>query len=103
MATIESPEIVKGLLRKRGSEDGLTWKLIYQYKGQTGQTLFALYSDVRYCDIYQSPYVADPVLLMENGMLTDEGAEFLFGEDWAGQQEEFNAGAEDSGEDSYFW
>jgi len=94
MATIQNANIARGLLQSRGYEDGLQWNLIFQYEGLNGETLFAFFTEARHCDIYQSPYVKNPVLLMENGCLTDEGAEFLFGADWAGQIDEFNSDSE---------
>lgn len=94
MATIQSPGIVRDLMRLRGVEDGFHWKLIYQYQGLSGETLFALYSDPCHCDIYQSPYVRNPILLMEDGCLTDEGAAFLgTGTD----KDAFNAQTEEMG------
>ena len=72
MATVTRPETVVDVLK-----DVDFYTLVYQYKGPTGKILYALFSDPRYCDIYQSPFVFDPVCLMSNGMLTEEGKAWL--------------------------
>jgi hypothetical protein len=87
MATITSPEYIKKLLCKHGKDEGYDWVLIYKYQNvHNGETAFSIFNDARYDDMYQSPYVGNPVLLMERGWLTTEGAEFL-GVD----QNEFNS------------
>lgn len=77
MATISTPSIIKDLLHSHGEEDGMQWVLIYSYQGMNGEQLFSVFNDVRYDDMFSSPYVKNPVLLMENGVLTEEGADFL--------------------------
>ena len=79
MATVHNPEIVKTLMRNKGEEDGFTFRLIYQYQGMNDETLFALFTEPAYCDIHQSPYVRNPVLLMQDGRTTPEGKAFLAG------------------------
>lgn len=81
MATVSSPEIVKDILRSRGKNTWggeIDWKLIYSYKSKINdESLFALFDDAKYNDVYNSPFICDQVLLMENGYLTCDGAKFL--------------------------
>jgi hypothetical protein len=78
MATLTNSDEIKILLRNRGRQEGFNWRLIYQYRNATnGETAFAIFNEPQYNDMYQSPYVADVVLLMEDGYLTQDGAEFL--------------------------
>lgn len=87
MATITSPEYIKKLLNKHGKDEGYDWVLIYKYQNVfNGETAFAIFNDARFNDMHLSPYVGNPILLMERGWLTMEGAEFL-GVD----QNEFNS------------
>lgn len=77
MATVSSPEIVKDILRSRGKGE-IDWKLIYSYKSKINdESLFALFNDAKYDDMYNSSFICDPILLMENGHLTCDGAKFL--------------------------
>lgn len=87
MATISTPSIIKELLHSHGEEDGMQWVLIYSYQGLNGEQLFSIFSDPAYDDMFISPYVKNPVLLMLDGVLTKQGAEFL-GVDF----DEFNNG-----------
>lgn len=97
MATLHNAESVKSLLRNRGNEEGLRWRLIYAYENAAnGEKAFAIFNEPQYDDMYQSPYVRNPVLLMCDGTITLEGAEFL-----GVVQEEFNED-EDEGEDPFF-
>jgi hypothetical protein len=78
--TITNPESVKTVLRNGGWDEDFQFVSIYEYTSvPTGETNYALFTEHCYNDIYQSPYVDDPVLLMENGQLTTEGEGFLNG------------------------
>jgi hypothetical protein len=77
MATISTPDVIKEVLHARGFDDGMEWVRIYSYEGLSGEQLFSIFHDARYDDMNYSPYVKNPVLLMYDGILTDEGAEFL--------------------------
>lgn len=90
MATVSSPEIVKDILRSMGKNEWgageIDWKLIYSYKSKIkDELLFALFDDAKHDDMYSSPFVCDQILLMRNGKLTKDGAEFL-----GVNQDEFN-------------
>ena len=76
--TITNPEAVKTVLRNGGRDEAFQYASIYEYtSAPTGETNYALFTEHCHNDIYQSPYVADPVLLMENVQLTTEGEVFL--------------------------
>jgi hypothetical protein len=78
--TITRPEAVKTVLRNGGWDDGFQFVSVYKYNSvMNGETNFALFTEHCFNDIYQSPYVTDPVLLMEHGQLTPDGEEFLNG------------------------
>jgi hypothetical protein len=74
--TIKNPETIKRTLRQSGQLEGLQFAHIYRFTSN-GETHFAMFRATDYNDIYESPYVADPVALMENGKLTEEGKAFL--------------------------
>lgn len=50
---------------------------IYKYNHANGQQLHACFRLSEHDDMAQSPHVNNPVLLMENGQLTDAGDEYL--------------------------
>jgi len=79
--TITNPEIVLPILANNGRDinDGphAVFPMIYKYRGQTGEELFALFTDPAHDDMDSSPYVNNPVCLMSNCNLTEEGINFL--------------------------
>jgi len=76
--TISSPQSIEKMLRNKGAFPGdPPAARIYSYQSLEGNPLFAVFLAPEHDDIYQSPYVKKPVLLMENGELTDEGKTFL--------------------------
>jgi hypothetical protein len=77
MATITTRSIVVDLLENEGWDGDFQWLRIYQYRGLDDETKYAVFSEGQYDDMHSSPYVRDPVLLMEAGELTDEGQRFL--------------------------
>jgi len=76
--TLTNPDAVKTVLRNNGWDEDLQFVSIYEYTSvPTGRTQYALFTPRCNNDIYQSPYVTDPVLLMESGELTPDGEKFL--------------------------
>lgn len=73
--TFESRDIIVKMLKNNGVYPGdPPASSIYSYIGANGNRLFAVFMDERFNDIYESPYVSDPVLLWSRrGGLTAEG------------------------------
>ncbi len=63
--TVNTLETAKAVVEEAGKE---SIGFVFQYKhSETGKTLYAVFMKEQYCDIYDSPYCADPVMLFENG------------------------------------
>tara|TARA_Y100000310_G_C20629710_1_gene787952 strand:- start:420 stop:662 length:243 start_codon:yes stop_codon:yes gene_type:complete len=76
--TIETPSAVKKILENGGHEDGFFFPLVYSYRSVGGgKVLYALFTGPEYDDMDTSPYVADAVCLMANGVLTLDGQRFV--------------------------
>lgn len=78
--TINSKEIALEILRKRGIGEPGEPRLLLAYSyicwsanGMSGEQLFAFFMSPEHDDMAISPYVANPVCLMANGMLTQAG------------------------------
>ena len=78
--TITSPKPVAKTLKANGNIEGMQMQSIYSYNSTNDldKTIFAMFAVGQPCDIYQSPFVVNPVLLfdLEFG-LTPEGQSFL--------------------------
>lgn len=78
--TISSPKTIETMLKNKGVYPGdPAMDLIFSYKSPDGKQLFACFDFEKDCpnDIYESPFVVNPVLLMETGKLTQAGKAFL--------------------------
>lgn len=79
MSTITSPKIIKTLLENEGAYPGdPPAARIYKYGNPraAGKHWAVFWSD-RHDDMATSEYVMNPVLLMENGILTEAGTQEL--------------------------
>lgn len=74
--TISSPSIIKSILKANGVMEDGEFVLIYQYTSMNDKIQFACFTDDRYDDIYESPYVKNPICLFDHG-ITPEGLAFL--------------------------
>ena len=74
--TIKNPETIRRTLRQAGQLEGVQFAHIYRFSCN-GEAHFAMFRMTDYNDIHESPYVADPIALMENCKLTPEGKAFL--------------------------
>lgn len=77
MATITLQSIVLDVLEAEGWDGDFQWFRIYRYIGLDNGFQFALFNDAEHDDLDRSPYVRNPVLLMEAGELTEAGREFM--------------------------
>lgn len=78
MATISSKQIIVEMLKHGGVYEGdPAPDSIWSYTGMNGERLFACFYCGQYCDIYNSPYVINPVLLFAEGEITDAGTELI--------------------------
>lgn len=76
--TISCEKIIEKMLRNKGTYPGdPQMALIYKYESPSGAKNFACFETHTPNDIFSSPYVANPILLMEDGKLTKEGKKFL--------------------------
>jgi hypothetical protein len=72
--TIQSPAIIKTMLANKGTFPGdPPMARIYQYASPEGKTAFAAFVEKEHDDTAHSPYVVNPVLLLEDGQLTKAG------------------------------
>jgi len=78
--TFQSKDIIKKLIKGEGIYEGdPQMSSIWKYNSSfNDEEFYAVFSNEKYNDIYQSPFVKDPVLLwnQENG-ITQEGQKFL--------------------------
>lgn len=77
--TIESVSRIIVMLKNEGTFPGdPQMSSIYSYETITGKNIFAVFSDERFNDIWDSPYVQNAVLLWKSDIgLTIAGKEFL--------------------------
>ncbi len=75
--TLRNANTIKTALRCKGNLEGMTFERIYKYESVSGEKLFALFTEAQFDDMMGNRYVKNPVLLMDNGELTDEGKTFL--------------------------
>lgn len=75
--TIKNPETIVRLLKNQGVLEETQTARVYQYKCPDNSRAFAIFLSEETDDIYQSPYVEDPVLLHEGKRRTKEGTQFL--------------------------
>lgn len=60
--TIKNPKTIQGMIRSKGMLEGIQFCSIWEYKGENGEVLYALFDTPNH-DMYSSPYVHDPKLL----------------------------------------
>lgn len=83
MATITNPATIHTMLSNGGRYCGdPPPDSIWEYRStRSGERLFACFYFNQFCDIYQSPFVKDPVLLFADGEVTEAGQAFLAGKE----------------------
>ena len=75
--TIKSATTIKKVILAEGLMEGRPTASVWSYKSAfDDKEQFAVFLDHAHCDIYQSPFVQNPVLLMEDGEATEEGKRF---------------------------
>jgi hypothetical protein len=80
MATITQTNIIAETLRNGGSFQGdPVPALIFAFKPTMSpeQENYAVFYEAAHCDIYQSPYVSDPICLWDEGGITPDGTAWL--------------------------
>ena len=79
MSTISSKIIIIEMLQNRGVYCGDPAPVsIYKYTHSINhQELYGVFYDGAYCDIFESPFVKDPVLFFFEGEVTEAGNEWL--------------------------
>ena len=75
--TIKDRKVILAALANGGIIEGMIFPIIYIYKNNNGETLFSMFTDPMYDDMHISPYVQDVICLMTNGMITEQGNQFL--------------------------
>ena len=79
MATISDERIIITMLMNNGCFPGdPPAKSIYMFtQDDTGEILHAVFYEGERCDIHESPFVANPVLLWGDGEVTPDGHKFI--------------------------
>jgi len=79
MASITHKGIIVETLRSNGSFQGdpVPASIFAFQSVLAGEENWAIFYDARHCDIYDSPYVIDPVCLWDENGITPEGTKWL--------------------------
>ena len=77
MSTVESKRLILDAMKNGGTLFGdPVYTSIWKYTTQARTETYAIFTTTEH-DMFISPHVAEPVLLMAKGMLTEEGKKFL--------------------------
>lgn len=76
--TIKDPDTIAKILNGQGNIEGTPTQAVFSYHDIQGQKAFAVFLPGTEIDVYNNPYVQEPIkLLSENLKTTKAGQKFL--------------------------
>jgi len=76
--TINNAKTVRQVLNDGGDLEGDSYPYVYSYTSVlNGDVHYALFQHQSQIDIFTSPFVQDAICLLDGGLVTPEGADWL--------------------------